>query len=65
MRKGAVMSSTPAVVISAAISVPLQSFSESSRSVLRSPSTTSAVPLGLSLSAATARSIVKVSSGAR
>ena len=37
------MSSTPAAVIATAISVPLRSFSEASRSVLRSPATTSAV----------------------
>ena len=42
-RKCAAVSSTPAAVIAAAISVTLRSFSESSRSVLRYPATTSAV----------------------
>ena len=59
------MSSSPASVSAAAISVPLPLFSGSDKVVFRSPATISAVPWGCSLSAATTLSIVEVLSGAR
>ena len=59
------MSSRPASVSAAVISVPLLSFYGSSRALFRSPATTSTLPLGLSLSAETTLSIVEVSSGER
>ena len=62
--KCAVMCSTPAAFIAAAISVPLLALSKSSRSVFRSPATISAVPFGLSPSAVTTCFIFSVSSGA-
>ena len=63
-RKCAAMSLSPASVSAAVISVPLRLFSGSVSVVLRSPATSSAVPRGRSLSAATTLSIVKVSLGA-
>ena len=64
-RNCAAMSSSPASVSAAAISVPLLLFSGSSKVVFRPTATISAVPREHSLSAAPTLSIVEVSSGAR
>ena len=52
-RKCAAMSSSPVSVSAVAVSVPLLSFSGSSKVVFRSPANISAVPQGRSLSVAT------------
>ena len=59
------MSSSPASVSIAVISVPLLPFSGSAKVVFRPPTTISAEPRGRSLSASMTLYIVEVSSGAK